>query len=102
MAISNHRRSTSSRLRYIGYRGNGGRRWIRIRYKSILRRWNWISYRVVLSMRVGIDACGGGCVRLRYNMSRRIGRDSSVNCWVGCRVKNGRAIDRDSSGCCKK
>ena len=42
-----------------------------------------IRVRGVLIRRIGIDACGGGCIRFSENMSRRIGRDSSGNCCVG-------------------
>ena len=52
------------------------RRWIRIKYRGVFRRWSWIRdrgilrswgrirYRGILSMRIGIDVCGGGCIRL--------------------------------------
>ena len=33
-------------------------------------------------MRIGIYACGGGCIRFRDNMSRRIGRECNGNHWV--------------------
>ena len=73
---------------------------IRIRYRGILRRWSWIRYRGILSLRIGIDACGGGCIRLSYNRSRSIGRDgsSSCRCQYRCRGNRSRKIGRGSSG----
>ena len=67
-----------------------------------MRRWIQISYRGILSKRIGIDACGGGCIMFRYNISRMIGRDGSGNSWFSCRRKNSRTIGRDISGSCKK
>ena len=46
----------------------------------------------ILSMMIGIDTCGGGCIRFRDNMSRGIGRESSGNLWVRCRGNNSRTI----------
>ena len=45
-------------------------------------------------MRIGIDACGGGCIRFMENMSRSIVRCGSGNRWVRCRGKNSRNIVR--------
>ena len=78
------------------------RRWSGIRYRGILRRWGRIRYRGIFSMRIGIDACGGGCIRFGNNRSRRIGRGYSGNCWFGCRGNNSRTIGRYNSGCWKK
>ena len=70
------------------------RRWGRIRYRVILRSWSRIRYRVILSMRTGIDACGGGCIRSRDNRSRSIVRYGSGYHWSKCRVINSRTIGR--------
>ena len=78
------------------------RRWSRIRYRDILRRWNWIRYRGILIMRIGIDACCGGCIRSRDNRIRIIGKYGSYNFGVGLRGNTSRKIVRDISGCCKK
>ena len=98
MIIRNHRRSTNSRYTCIGYRGNIRRWWSRIRYRVILRRCSRIRCRGVLRTRIGIDACGGICIRFKDSTSRRIGRYGSGNCWIRYRGNSNMMIDMDSSG----
>ena len=64
--------------------GSYGSRWSQIRYRGILSRRMVIDkgsdstrFKVIFSRRIGIGACGGGCIRFKDNTRRRIGRDGS-------------------------
>ena len=55
-----------------------------------------------MSKRIGIGACGGGCIRFRDNKSSWIGRDGRCNSWLRCRENSSRTIGRNISCCWKK